>query len=166
MLAIMVAMDENRGIGKDNELLCNLPSDMDIFKAYTTDKTVVMGRKTYESIGKPLPNRKNIMLTTDTNITIEGLEIVNSIDEILELAKKEYVVIIGGASVYEQFVDKASLIHISHIHNKFEGVDTFFPVFNEDDFTVVEEVNFDGVNGNDFGFTYRTYSKIENRVYY
>src|SRR5882762_3660668 len=100
-ITIVVAISENHAIGKDNKLLWYLPKDLKHFKEITTGGTVIMGRKTYESVGKPLPNRRNIIITRQA-ITIEGCEVVNSIEAAIALCKtEEEVFIVGGAEIYK-----------------------------------------------------------------
>ena len=123
MVTLIAACAKNRAIGKDNKLLWHLPSDLKRFKRLTTGKTVVMGRKTYESIGKPLPNRKNIILTNNKDLVIEGCEVINSISE---LNLMEDIVIIGGEQIYNLFIDYADVIELTLIDKEFEG-DAFFP---------------------------------------
>jgi dihydrofolate reductase len=151
-LSIIVAMDDNQLIGKDNALPWHLPADLAYFKKTTTGKTVLMGRKTYDSIGKPLPNRTNIILSRTSNSS-ENRKTVDSIGEALDICKNDdEVMIIGGVSIYNQFlnpkVDNTSTldmfettniniinrIYITQIEGTFDG-DAYFPKFNRNDFT-------------------------------
>jgi dihydrofolate reductase len=126
IVSIVVAISENHAIGKDNKLLWYLPNDLKHFKNITTGHTVIMGRKTYESVGKPLPNRRNIIITRQ-NMTVEGCEVVNSIDAALALCiTEDEVFIVGGAEIYKQSLSKTDRIYITIVHKKFEG-DTYFP---------------------------------------
>ena len=138
---------------KDNKLLWHLPSDLKRFKRLTTGKTVVMGRKTYESIGKPLPNRKNIILTNNKDLIIEGCETINSISELNLL---EDIVIIGGEQIYNLFIDYADVIELTLIDKDFEG-DAFFPEIDLTKF--IKDVD-EPMYSDEFNYNYITYKKI------
>jgi len=130
-LSIIVAMDDNRLIGKDSSLPWHLPADLAFFKKVTTGHSIVMGRKTFDSIGRPLPNRRNIVITRSTEVTIEGCEVFNSIDDALFSAKDEdEVLVIGGANLCMQVLDQVDRLYITHIEGLFSG-DTYFPEYNE-----------------------------------
>ena len=132
-LSIVVAMDENRLIGKDNKLPWHLPADLAYFKKITTGKSIVMGRKTYDSIGRPLPNRRNIVISRNSKTLITGCEVLTSIDEVLSTTKDEdEVMIIGGASLCEQLLPQVSRLYITKIEGKFDG-DVYFPEYDESD---------------------------------
>lgn len=128
-ISMIVAKAENNVIGKDNKLIWNIPNDLQYFKKITTGKTVVMGRKTYESIGKPLPNRRNIVLTQNNDFYEDQVEIVHSIEEVLNLEGE--VMIIGGDSIYRQFMGYADKLYVTEIKEFFEG-DTYFPEIDKD----------------------------------
>ena len=122
----VVAISENHVIGKDNKLLWYLPNDLKHFKEITTGHTVIMGRKTYESVGKPLPRRRNIIITRQA-ITIDGCEVVNSLEAALALCRDEdEVFIVGGAEIYKQSMHLTDRIYLTIVHKDFEG-DSFFP---------------------------------------
>jgi dihydrofolate reductase len=129
IVSIVVAISENHAIGKDNKLLWYLPNDLKHFKEITSGHTVIMGRKTYESVGKPLPNRRNIIITRQ-NITIEGCEVVNSIEAALALCADEAeVFIVGGAEIYKQSMHLTDRIYLTIVHKDFDG-DSYFPEIN------------------------------------
>jgi dihydrofolate reductase len=129
IISIVVAIAENNAIGKNNQLLWHLPADLKHFKQITTGHTVIMGRKTYDSVGKPLPNRRNIIITRQ-DITIEGCEVAKSIEDALALcAGEEEVFIIGGAEIYKQSIHLADRIYLTIVHQKFDG-DSYFPEIN------------------------------------
>lgn len=130
-ISLVVAVDDAFAIGKDQQLLCHLPRDLKHFKDLTIGKPILMGRNTYESIGKPLPGRRNIVLTSQ-KILIAGVEIEHSLSEALKKLKDEpEIMIIGGAKIFAQTLKLASCIYLTQIHHVFQGADAFFPRFNE-----------------------------------
>lgn len=125
-LNIIVAIDENKAIGKNNQLLWHLPNDLKFFKKTTSGHTVIMGRKTYDSIGKPLPNRRNIVISGNKDLKIEGAEICNSLQEAIDkCATENEVFIIGGAEIYRQAYPLTKRFYITQVHHSFDA-DTFF----------------------------------------
>ncbi|MCX6807105.1 MAG: dihydrofolate reductase [Candidatus Berkelbacteria bacterium] len=137
-ISIIVAISENYVIGDKNQLLWHLPTDMKHFKEITTGKTVVMGRKTFESIGKPLPNRQNVIITQDKEYSAKGCNVTHSIEETLNFLKdKDEIFIIGGALLYAQMLPKADKLYLTIVHKDFDG-DAHFP---EIDFSQWEETN-------------------------
>ena len=136
-LSIVVAMDKNRLIGKDNKLPWHLPADLAYFKKITTGKSIVMGRKTHDSIGRPLPNRRNIVISRNSKTLITGCEVLTNIDEVLSITKDEdEVMVIGGASLCEQLLPQVSRLYITKIEGKFDG-DVYFPEYDESDWRQV-----------------------------
>ena len=135
ILSIVVAIAENSAIGKDNQLLWHLPADLKHFKQITSGHTIIMGRKTYDSIGKPLPNRRNIVITRNEDLKIEGVEVVNALDQALAICKDENaqqeVFIIGGAEIYKYALEKTDRIYLTRVHENYEA-DTFFPEIAQD----------------------------------
>lgn len=131
-------MDRNNLIGHKNSLPWNLPSDMNHFKQMTTGKSVLMGRLTYESIGRPLQNRNNIILTSNKSLKIDNVTFVYSIYSILSLFQfsQNELFVIGGSSIYEQFVPYANKLYITHIDSAFFG-DSYFPKFNESKYNIL-----------------------------
>lgn len=127
IVSIVVAIAEDNAIGKDNQLLWHLPADLKHFKDITSGHTIIMGRKTYDSIGRPLPNRRNIVITRNTGLELPGTEITNSLDEALALCKgTEEVFIIGGAELYNHALAATNRIYLTRVHQTYEA-DTFFP---------------------------------------
>ena len=123
---IVVAISRNHVIGKDNKLLWHLPADLKHLKEITTGHTVIMGRKTYDSVGRPLPNRRNIIITR-RDIVVSGCEVVHNIEEAIDLCKAEAeVFILGGAEIYKQAVYLTDRIYLTIVHQDFDG-DSFFP---------------------------------------
>lgn len=133
-ISLIAALTPNRVIGKDGKMPWHLSEDLKYFKKTTLNKPIIMGRKTFESLGqKPLPNRKNIVVTSDMFkfANIPGITIVNTLESALKAcdADAEEVMIIGGAKIYEQFMPKADRLYLSLIHGEFEG-DTYFPEYD------------------------------------
>jgi len=130
IISIIVAMANNRVIGKDNDMPWDrLPIDLKHFKEITNGSPIIMGRKTFESIGKPLPNRTNIIITRNKDLKIENCEIVSSLEKAIELIKEEdEVFIIGGSEIYKEAINKANKLYITLIDLEIEG-DTYFPEY-------------------------------------
>lgn len=126
MISHVVAYGQNREIGKDNDLLWRLPDDLKHFKSITSDGTVVMGRKTFESIGKALPNRRNIVVTSDTSFSADQVEVWHDLDRLVEMSQQEEWFIIGGATLYEQTMPMTSRIYATEVDASFEA-DTYYP---------------------------------------
>lgn len=125
-LAAIVVTDLQNGIGKNNQLLCHLPADLKFFKATTMGCPVIMGRKTYESIGRLLPGRKNIVVTRSADYRLEGAEIFHSLETAIASCSEEKVFVIGGAEIFNQSLDRLHEIYRTVIQHSFEA-DTFFP---------------------------------------
>ncbi|MDB5121721.1 MAG: dihydrofolate reductase [Sphingobacteriales bacterium] len=158
-ISIVVVADENNAIGKNNQLLCHLPADLKHFKSITTGNTVVMGRKTFDSIGKPLPNRKNIVITRQPNLAIEGCEVVQSLQEAIQSsADNTDVCIIGGAEIYNQSLELTDVIYLTRIHHEFEA-DAFFPPIDSEiwEQTSIEPHQPD--EKNKYSYSFITYNK-------
>ncbi len=142
-ISIIAAVAQNLAIGKDNQLLWHLPEDMKFFKEKTTGHHILTGRKNYESIPKkfrPLSQRTNIVVTRQTNYPEEGVHVVNSVEEGLELARKNgetELFVIGGGEIYKQTIHLADNLYITHVLQNFEA-DTFFPAFKVEDYRVVK----------------------------
>ncbi len=127
-LSIIAAMDQNRLIGTDNRLPWHLPADLAFFKRTTMGKPIVMGRKTWESIGRPLPGRQNIVVTRNANLEAAGCDLADSIDSAIELAGDvEEIMLIGGAGLYAQGLPLASRLYLTLIHHRFPEGDAWFP---------------------------------------
>ena len=142
-ITLVAAIASNNVIGKENSLPWNIPEDLKRFKQMTSGHTILMGRKTFDSIGRPLPNRQNIVMTKDKNFEQEGIKVVNDFDEALELIKEsnEDVFVIGGSKIYELFEPVANSLAITRILKDFEG-DAFFPNINWDLWQIEKEENF------------------------
>jgi dihydrofolate reductase len=139
-ISLIVAMGENRVIGVDNRMPWHLSADLKRFKRITMGKPLVMGRRTHESIGRPLPGRKNIVLTSDPAYAAPGCVVVHSLEDALEEADADEVMVIGGSSLYEKLLPKADRLYLTLIHRTFAG-DTFFPQLKWDDWTEIERLD-------------------------
>jgi dihydrofolate reductase len=130
MITFVVAAAENNAIGKDNQLLWKLPTDLKHFQIITLGHTIIMGRKTFDSMGKPLPRRRNIVITRNPALEIDGAEVTQSLDEALALCHdEEEVFVIGGAEIYKAALERTDKIFLTRVHQNFEG-DAYFPELN------------------------------------
>lgn len=136
-LSILVAHDKQRVIGYQNQLPWHLPNDLKHVKQLSTGHTLVMGRKTFESIGKPLPNRRNVVLTNNPSFKHEGVDVIHSIEEINNIPGQ--VFIFGGQTLFEEMIDKVDDMYITVVDGKFQG-DTFFPPYTFEDWEVESSV--------------------------
>jgi len=137
-ISIIVAASRNNVIGKDNDLIWHLSSDLKRFKELTTGHHIIMGRKTFDSIGKPLPNRTSIIISRQENYSVEGCIVVHSLEEALEKVENDQeAFIIGGGSIYHEALAKADKIYLTRVHHNFEG-DTFFPKLNSKEWESVD----------------------------
>jgi len=140
ILSLIVAVDENNVIGKDNKLPWHLPNDLKYFKNQTWAMPILMGRKTFESIGKPLPGRKSIVITRSRDWKHEGIEVVHSVEEAIQKAKEfgvKEIFVIGGAEIFQTAFPQASRIYLTRIHHRFDG-DVFFPEVSARDWNLVQ----------------------------
>ncbi len=132
MISLMVAHDPHYVIGRDNQLPWHIPEDLAYFKKHTLNKGIVMGRNTYESIGRPLPKRRNIVVSRQQDLRIEGVDVVHSIEDAVRLAEEIHpeVMVIGGEQIFRNVLPIADRLYITLVHNDFEG-DTYFPEYGE-----------------------------------
>lgn len=155
-LSAIVAMAEDGLIGKNNQLPWHLPADLQHFKSITTGHPILMGRKTYESIGRPLPNRMNIILTRSPSFAAPGCVVVTSIEDALRYAAlqhKQEIFIIGGADLYKQLLPRIQRIYLTQVHHHFSG-DVYFPVLNKNEWKEIECIHHaaDEKNAYDYSF--------------
>ena len=131
-IALIAALADNGVIGKDGDLPWHIPEDLKHFKAVTMGKPIIMGRKTFTSIGKPLPGRTNVVLTRKEDFAADGVQVVHSLAEAFSAAQAEAeeIMVIGGAQVYEEALPRADRLYLTYVHQTVEG-DTYFPSFNE-----------------------------------
>lgn len=133
---IIAAIGKNRELGKDNDLIWHLPNDLKFFKEMTNNHAIIMGRKTFDSLPRMLPNRKHIVLTSSDNLPSE-VEVYKELKQILESYKdsQEEIFIIGGASIYSQFLEHSDKMYLTEIDEEDKQADVFFPEFNREDYT-------------------------------
>jgi len=170
ILSLISAVAKNNVIGGGNTLLWNLPADMKHFRETTSGHTVIMGRKTFESIGRTLPNRRNIVITRDTNYTRDDIEVVNSLEEALQLVSLEHgkefeenqdeveAFIIGGGEIYRQAIDKAQKLYITEVHQDFDG-DTRFPEIDKSVWREVHRADCEPDEKNNIPYSFVEYKK-------
>ena len=168
-VSLIVAMDLEKGIGKNNDLMWHLPADMKFFKETTSEHIVVMGRKNYDSIPvkyRPLPNRENVVLTRNIDYKAEGCLVFNSLEDCLDHYKNEdgkTVFIIGGGEIYRKALDLECVeeMYISHV-NKMYGADTFFPDFDMEKWKVETIMTYEKDERNEASFSVMKYIKLTN----
>lgn len=155
-ISVIVVVDQNGAIGLNNGLLCHLPADLKHFKEKTTGKTIIMGRKTYESLPSgALPNRENIVLTSNSDASYGNVKCFDSLEKIFEYCKdKEEVFIIGGGGVYEQTFPYADKLYLTIINHKFSKADTYFPSVNPDEWIETDRKDFNADERNKFDFSF------------
>jgi len=162
IISIIAAIGNNNVIGNKNSLPWSLPADMEHFKELTLGKPIIMGSNTFESIGKPLFNRDNIVLAKDINYQASGCKIAQTLEQAIALAeessfekKNKEVMICGGASVYAQFLPKADRMYLTFIYSDFEG-DSFFPDFNKEEWEEKEKITHEPDEKNSYKYSFLT----------
>lgn len=156
-ITIIAAVAANGVIGKDNDLPWRLPEDLKFFKQQTLGKPIVLGRKNYESIGRPLPGRQNVILTRDTSYQAEGCDVVHSIDELWSVVgDAPEVMIIGGAEIYKQFLDVADKMVLTELEQPVEG-DVYFPEWDKASWQLVEQSEIQISESSSLTFRFSTY---------
>lgn len=161
MISLVVAMANKRVIGKDQQMPWHMPADLAHFKKVTLGHPIIMGRKTYESIGRPLPGRQNIVVTRQ-NITIDGCDIAHSLDEALSIVNnKEQIMIIGGGVLFLEALPIAQRLHLTLIDLDVEG-DTFFPEWNPDEWQMISEEAHAADSKNPYDYRFITLERISN----
>ena len=162
IISIIAAIGKNNEVGKNNKLLWDLPIDMKHFRDTTRGHSVIMGRKTFESIGHPLPNRRNIIITRDLDYKKEGIETVTATEEAINLFKNsnEEIFVIGGAEIYKQFINLADKLYITHVYNEFPIADAFFPPIEKNKWKKSKSTSILKNNENRFDLKFCEYIKI------
>lgn len=165
-LSMIVAQAQNRVIGRENKLPWYLPGDLKYFKQVTMGKPVIMGRKTYESIGKPLPGRLNVVITRDTAYRLEGAKVVHSLAEAIELSESqafidgvEEAMIIGGEQIYAQALPLAERLYVTQVHAEVEG-DAYFPALLLSEWDELGRDDFKAEGPNPFDYSFVVYQRV------
>ncbi|WP_129713738.1 dihydrofolate reductase [Pedobacter sp. SYP-B3415] len=158
-VSLIVAMAENRAIGKDNQMLWHLPEDLRHFKKITAQHPVIMGRKTFESIGRALPLRKNIVISRNPHLDIQGVELMNSLDTAIRLAEgADEIFVIGGAEIYKQALPLADKLYLTTVHSSFEG-DAYFPEVDFSEWEKTGEERHEKDEKHAFAFTFSEWKR-------
>jgi len=160
IISIIAAMDRNRLIGNKNQLPWHLPADFTHFKSVTMGKPIIMGRKTFESIGKPLPGRLNIVLSRNPDIQYDGVECVSSFENAIALVPdEEEVMVIGGSAIYEMLLPQVNRLYFTYVDAEFEG-DAWFPEFDDKQWFEKESVSLPADEKNRFNCRFVTLEKV------
>jgi dihydrofolate reductase len=158
MITMIAAAGENNELGKDNDLLWHLPDDFKRFKKLTTGHYIIMGRKTFESFPKPLPNRTHIVITRNTDYRKEEAVVVHDIEKALKISKEDVQpYIIGGGEIYKLGLPIADKIELTRVHGTFADADTFFPEFSEEKWELVSKEEHPKDERHNYSFTYETW---------
>lgn len=161
-LSIIAALSSNNVIGRDNQLPWHLGTDLKRFKQLTMGHHLIMGRKTFDSVGKPLPGRINVVITRDPDYAAEGITIVHSLEEGIRIAVDagdEEPFIAGGAQMFEQSMHRADRMYLTRVHVDLEG-DAFFPDFDDvSEWQLTDSEHFDADEKNDYPFSFLTYDR-------
>ncbi|CAH1190897.1 MULTISPECIES: dihydrofolate reductase [Paenibacillus] len=158
-IELVWAMGENGAIGLNNAIPWRLPKDMAFFKQRTLNKTIIMGRRTWESFGgKPLPQRRNIVITRDLDYKVEQAEVVHTIEEGLSATQGEELCVIGGSEIYREFLPFADRLVVTKIHEHFEA-DTFFPNIDWSEWELVEQIEGEQDEKNIYPYTFEFYER-------
>lgn len=159
MITLIAAAAENNALGKDNQLIWHLPDDFKRFKQITSGHYIIMGRKTFESFPKPLPNRTHVIITRQKDYKVEDCIVVNSIEKAIESCpKNEEIFIIGGAEIYKQSIDFANKIELTRVHANFEA-DAYLPEIDENQWRLIFEEEHLQDEKHNFNFTFQTFLK-------
>ncbi|WP_396193801.1 dihydrofolate reductase [Flavobacterium sp.] len=157
MITVIAAVAENNALGKENQLLWHLPDDFKRFKTLTSGHYIIMGRKTFESFPKPLPNRTHVIVSRQSNYQPEGCIVVNSLEKAIEVCPKtEEVFVIGGGEIYRQSIKVADKLDLTKVHFSFEA-DTYFPEIDFTQWQLVFEEFHPKDDRHDYAFTFQTY---------
>ncbi len=159
-LAIIVAMDKQGLIGKENDLPWKLSADLQYFRKVTMGKPLIMGRNTHESIGRPLPGRKNIIVTTNKDYQAEGCFVVQSLEQaFIACGDAEEAMVMGGASLYEQLLPQADKLYLTHVHAELEG-DTWFPKWEKSSWQEINREDHPADEKNQYSYSFVVYERI------
>jgi dihydrofolate reductase len=160
IVSLVAAMSENRVIGRDGRLPWHLPKDLKRFKKLTVDRTVVMGRKTFDEIKRPLDNRRNVVITRNPGFHPHGVTVVPSLEEALALgATEDEVFVIGGGEIFRQVLPRADRLYLTVVHARVEG-DAFFPEFDKDGWVLESDERHEADEKHAYAFSFRNYRRI------
>jgi len=163
MINLIAAIDLNSALGHENELLVKLPKDLKRFKELTTNQICVFGRKTYQSIGFPLPDRKTIVITRDSEFKApEGVEVYDSLEYVLYKYGRNELFICGGSEIYNQSLQYADRIYLTVIDHTFPKADAHFPKFDISNWEVVEHEKYEADEKHPYGYSFVTYERKKN----
>lgn len=164
MIYMIAAVDKNGGIGKDNQLLCHISADLKRFKKLTMGHAMIMGRKTFESLPGILPGRHHLVLTHQTSYTVNSpqVTVIHCADDIPDAVHDDYFVI-GGASVYQAYIDKADVLYLTEIDAVFPA-DTFFPVWDKNDWQEAEREYYEPNEQNPYAFSFVRYVRSKKQT--
>lgn len=160
-ISLVVAASENNVIGKDNRLLWHLPNDMKFFKNTTWGMPVIMGRKTYESLGKPLAGRTNIVMTRDTKWSANGTQVASNMEEAMNAAAAtdaKEVFVIGGGEIFKQVLPQADRVYLTRVHTQLEG-DAFFPELPPSEWKLLTQLDFEADEKHKYGYSFQVWQR-------
>lgn len=160
-ISLIAAMSKEWAIGANNQMLWHLPKELGHFKRTTLNKTVLMGRKTYESLGKPLPNRRNVILTRQQGLHIEGCEIVHSVEEALQKYGEDELMITGGGEIYQLFMPIADRLYLTEVDVNIANADAYFPKFDKSEFQLTSSEFVEKDEKNKYSFTICIYDRVK-----
>jgi dihydrofolate reductase len=164
-ISLVAALSRNQVIGRDNALPWHLPADLKRFKAITLGKPIIMGRKTYDSIGRPLPGRQNIVISRNPDFKADGVTVVESLDAAVEAAADApEVMVIGGANVYYQFLPRADRLYLTVVHTQINDGDAFFPAYNRREWRLTREETHPADASNPYPYSFMTWQRITTRT--
>lgn len=160
ILKAIVAYADNHAIGKDNDLIWHLPDDLQHFKKHTAGRSIIMGRKTWDSLGgRPLPKRRHIVITRNPDFTAEGCEVVQTLEEALKLvAHEEEAFIVGGAQIYALAMPFVDILEITEVHHEFDA-HAYFPQWDSSDFELIAETHHPADENHEYSFTFKTWKR-------
>ncbi len=163
-ISVIVAVGKQNEIGKDNNLLWKIRDDLKLFKRTTNQHVVIHGRKSFESIGKPLPNRTNIIVTRNKDYTAEGAFVVHSLEDAVSLGRKleinNELFILGGAEIYKQAMPLATQFYVSFVNGDFSDADAYFPKIDWQEWNQLEEKSFPKTEHNEYAFTFNKFMRV------
>ncbi len=162
MISLIWAMDEQRLIGADNQMPWHLPADMAWFREHTLGKAVLMGRKTFDSIGKPLPNRRNIILSRQAGLTIEGCEVIHQFEDAVAMFKDDELMVMGGSEIYALALPYANKLYCTRIKHAFAG-DAWFPTWDEASWRLIHEEEHQVDAKNKYPYRFEIYHHEEQK---